>query len=41
MACSAGQLIMSTGDKWEKEKNAVKAVQVAFDLGHDISQQIR
>ncbi len=32
---------MSTSDKWDKEKQAAKAVQVAFDLGHDVSYQIR
>ncbi len=32
---------MSTSDKWEKERNAAKAVQVAFDLGHEVSFQIR
>lgn len=32
---------MSTSDKWEKERKAARAVQVAFDLGHDVSFQIR
>ncbi len=32
---------MSTGDKWEKEKKAVKAVQIAFDLGQEFSHHIR
>lgn len=32
---------MSTSDKWEKERTAARAVQVAFDLGHDVSYQIR
>jgi predicted Co/Zn/Cd cation transporter (cation efflux family) len=32
---------VSTSDKWEKERNAAKAVQVAFDLGHEVSFQIR
>ena len=32
---------MSTGDKWDKEKKAVKAVQVAFDLGQEVSHHIR
>lgn len=32
---------MSTSDKWDREKQAAKAVQVAFDLGHDVSYQIR
>jgi hypothetical protein len=32
---------MSTGDKWEQEKKAVKAVQIAFDLGQEVSDHIR
>ena len=32
---------MSTSDKWRKERQAVKAVQVAFDLGHEVSYLIR
>lgn len=32
---------MSTSDKWQKERQAVKAVQVAFDLGHEVSYLIR
>ena len=32
---------MSTSDKWDKEKKAVKAVQIAFDLGQDVSHHIR
>ena len=32
---------MSTSDKWENERKAARAVQVAFDLGHDVSYQIR
>tara|TARA_R110002110_G_scaffold223539_1_gene437438 strand:+ start:207 stop:527 length:321 start_codon:yes stop_codon:yes gene_type:complete len=32
---------VSTSDKWESERKAAKAVQVAFDLGHDVSYQIR
>lgn len=32
---------MSTSDKWDKEKKAVKAVQVAFDLGEEVSHHIR
>ncbi len=32
---------MSTGDKWDKEKKAAKAVQVAFDLGQEVSHHIR
>ncbi|MBV1877048.1 MAG: hypothetical protein KUG79_05360 [Pseudomonadales bacterium] len=32
---------MSTIDKWNKEKKAVRAVQVAFDLGQEVSHRIR
>ncbi len=32
---------MSTGKKWEKEKRAVKAVQIAFDLGDEVNHKIR
>ncbi|HJP50680.1 MAG TPA: hypothetical protein QF611_06610 [Pseudomonadales bacterium] len=32
---------MSTSDKWDKEKKAAKAVQVAFDLGQEVSHHIR
>ena len=32
---------MSTSDKWAKEKSAARAVQVAFDLGQEVSYQIR
>lgn len=32
---------MSTSDKWQKERQAAKAVQIAFDLGHDVSYLIR
>lgn len=32
---------MSTSDKWEKERKAIKAVQVAFDLGEEVSHHIR
>ncbi len=32
---------MSTSDKWQKERQAIKAVQVAFDLGHEVSYLIR
>jgi len=32
---------LSTSDKWEKEKKAAKAVQVAFELGEEVSQHIR
>jgi len=32
---------MSTSDKWNREKQAAKSVQVAFDLGHDVSYRIR
>jgi len=32
---------MTTHDKWDKEKQSIKAVQVAFDLGNDVNQQIR
>ena len=32
---------MSTSDKWDKEKKAVKAVQMAFDLGEEVSHHIR
>jgi len=32
---------MTTQDKWDKEKRRIKAVQVAFDLGNEVNQQIR
>jgi len=32
---------MSTRDKWESEKRAVKAVQIAFDVGDDVNRKIR
>lgn len=32
---------MSISGKWEKEKSALKAVQVAFDVGDDVNQLIR
>ena len=32
---------MSTSDKWDKEKKAAKAVQIAFDLGQEVSHHIR
>ncbi|MFT6437683.1 MAG: hypothetical protein ACJAVI_005759 [Candidatus Azotimanducaceae bacterium] len=32
---------MSTKDKWEGEKRAVKAVQIAFDVGDDVNRKIR
>ena len=32
---------MSTSDKWDQEKKTVKAVQVAFDLGQEVSDHIR
>jgi hypothetical protein len=32
---------MSTRDKWEGEKRAVKAVQIAFDVGDDVNRKIR
>ena len=32
---------MSTGNKWEKEKKAVKAVQIAFDVGDEVNRRIR
>ncbi len=32
---------MSTSDKWDKETKAAKAVQVAFDLGQEVSHHIR
>ncbi len=32
---------MSTGKKGEKEKRAVKAVQIAFDLGDEVNHKIR
>lgn len=32
---------MTTQDKWDKEKRSIKAVQVAFDLGNEVNQQIR
>ena len=32
---------MSTKDKWESEKRAVKAVQIAFDVGNDVNRKIR
>jgi hypothetical protein len=34
-------ITLSTSDKWDKEKKAVKAVQVAFDLGEEVSHHIR
>lgn len=32
---------MSTSKKWENEKKAVKAVQIAFDVGDEVNRQIR
>jgi len=32
---------MSTTRKWENEKKAVKAVQIAFDVGDEVNRQIR
>ena len=32
---------MSTGNKWEEEKKAVKAVQIAFDVGDEVNRRIR
>lgn len=32
---------MSTSDKWQKERQAARAVQIAFDLGHEVSYLIR
>ena len=32
---------MSTRGRWEKEKNAVKVVQIAFDVGDEVNRQIR
>ncbi|MDG2072005.1 MAG: hypothetical protein P8J55_09845 [Pseudomonadales bacterium] len=32
---------MSTSSKWDNEKKAVKAVQIAFDLGDEVNRQIR
>ncbi|MEJ6590404.1 MAG: hypothetical protein QNL99_00350 [SAR86 cluster bacterium] len=32
---------MSISGQWEKEKSALKAVQVAFDVGDDVNQLIR
>ena len=32
---------MSTGNKWEEEKNVVKAVQIAFDVGDEVNRRIR
>jgi hypothetical protein len=40
LACEEG-ITLSTSDKWDKEKKAVKAVQVAFDLGEEVSHHIR
>lgn len=32
---------MSTGNRWEEEKKAVKAVQIAFDVGDEVNRRIR
>ncbi len=32
---------MSTSGKWEKEKSALRAVQLAFDVGDEVNHQIR
>lgn len=32
---------MNTKDKWEGEKRAIKAVQIAFDVGDDVNRKIR
>ena len=32
---------MSTSDKWQKGRQAARAVQIAFDLGHEVSYLIR
>ena len=32
---------MSMKDKWEGEKRAIKAVQIAFDVGDDVNRKIR
>ena len=32
---------MSTSSKWDNEKKAVKAVQIAFDVGDEVNRQIR
>lgn len=32
---------MSTNTKWENEKKAVKAVQIAFDVGDEVNHRIR
>ncbi len=32
---------MSTSSRWEKEKKVVRAMQLAFDVGDEISHQIR
>jgi hypothetical protein len=32
---------MSTSSKWDKEKAGVRAIQVAFDVGNEVNQQIR
>ncbi len=32
---------MSTSKKWEREKKAVRAVQLAFDVGEEVNRQIR
>ncbi len=32
---------MKTSRKWEKEKRAVRAVQLAFDVGDEVNHQIR
>ncbi len=31
----------NTADRWENEKKAVRAVQVAFDVGDEVNQRIR
>ena len=32
---------MSTSSKWENEKKAVRAVQLAFDVGDEVNRKIR
>ncbi len=32
---------MSTSGKWENEKKAVRAVQMAFDVGDEVNRKIR
>ena len=32
---------MTTSGKWDKERKAVRAVQLAFDVGDEVNRQIR